>query len=117
MFVVLDGAIGKRRNAFTVMISTAGHDRTTLLGKQYEYGRKVASGEISDDTFLFEWYEAPDDLTDLDDPEVWEEAVRCANPALAEAEFLRLDYIRSRFDGAGTISSAGHCGRGDRRRF
>jgi phage terminase large subunit-like protein len=103
VFTILDGAIGKRRNAFTVGISTAGHDQTSLLGKQYAYGKKVASGEIVDDAFLFEWYEAPDHLTDLDDPEVWDEAVRWANPALAEADFLTRDYIRSRFDGAQAI--------------
>jgi len=103
VFTVLDGAIGKRRNAFTVMISTAGHDRGSLLAKQYDYGKKVASGEVIDDAFLFEWYEAPDHLTDLDDPGVWEEAVRRANPALAEADFLRLDYVRSRYDGAQAI--------------
>ncbi len=102
-FLVLDGAIGKRRNAFTVCISTAGYELDSLLGRMYERGKKVASGEVTDDAFLFEWYEAPEHLTDLEDPETWKEAVWWANPALAEAEFLRADYVRSRFDGAQTI--------------
>jgi phage terminase large subunit-like protein len=101
--MVLDGAIGKRWNAMTIGISTAGHDANSLLGRQYAYGIKVVTGEVIDDAFLFEWFEAPEHLTDPDDPEVWELAVRAANPALAEASFLREDYIRSRFDGAQAI--------------
>ena len=111
VFDVLDGAIGKRRNAFTVGISTAGSDLETLLGRMYVRGKAIASGEIIDDGTLFEWYETPDDveipekIKTAADLKQWRKAIRFANPALApgEGDFLTESYIRSRFDGAQQI--------------
>ena len=49
-------------------ISTAGATKDSLLGRLYEHGRKVADGTITDDRFLFIWWEASDgwDLTSRD---------------------------------------------------
>lgn len=112
VFDVLDGAIGKRQNAFTTVISTAGTDKKSKLGTMYTRGMAIAKGELIDDQTLFEWYEAPDELAEKvpeviespEDYENWLTAVLWANPALAEkAGFLFENYIRSRFDGAQMI--------------
>lgn len=110
VFDVLDGSIGKRRNAFTVGISTAGSNvRDTLLGKMYTRGVMLAKGELVDDETLFEWYEIPETM---DVPEVirteldlqqWREAIAWSNPALVDGGFISESYIRSRFDGAQAI--------------
>lgn len=80
--------------------STAGLD-TTAYGKQrQDYGRRVASGEIADDDYLFVCYEAPQDtvLEELTE----DQAValgRAANPAwgntVLEREF-RSDFRESK---------------------
>jgi phage terminase large subunit-like protein len=103
-FRIVDGAIAKRAQGFTLAISTAGIDNDELeLKKLYDYGRRVAAGEVVDDEFLFEWYEAPEGL-DLDDPDQWLEAVLAANPAAGD--FNSIENIRSRFDGAQAIPRA-----------
>lgn len=94
VFMVVDGAIAKRRNAFTLGISTAGVKSESLLLSLYEHGVEVAQGSKVDDSFLFEWYEAEEGL-DLDDPEQWEQAVRQANPAADD--FLDVENVRHRF--------------------
>lgn len=98
VWLVLEGAVTKRRNAFALAISTAGADGDdSPLQEMYEHGKRVASGEVTDDEFLFEWYEAPAGL-DLEDSEQWLAAVLAANPAAGD--FLAIESIRSRFDGA-----------------
>lgn len=94
VYLIADGAIAKRKNAFSFAISTAGVRGSSLLERLYEEGKKVASGELVDDTYLFEWWEAPDSL-DLDDEQDWLEAVYCANPAAGD--FNDIEQIRSRF--------------------
>ena len=97
MYLVVDGAIAKRENAFTMGISTAGvlSNPPSLLQELYEHGVKVATGEVVDDQFLFEWYEADPDL-DLDDPDQWLEAVMQANPAAGD--FVSIENLRYRFE-------------------
>lgn len=98
VFMIVEGAIAKRADAFTLSISTAGFDDDDLLVKQqYDYGVKLASGEVVDDETLFVWWEASESW-DLDDPEQWAAAVREANPAVDD--FCRMEAIKSRFDGA-----------------
>ena len=109
VFDILDGSIGKRRDAFTVGISTAGSDPETLLGRMYARGKALHSGELVDDATLFEWYETPENVevpqvirTDADLAQ-WRKAIRYANPALTDGGFLHESYVRSRFDGAQAI--------------
>ena len=60
---VMSLAMGARREPMLVAITTAGV-KTDSTGKDsvcyqmYEYGKKVASGEIDDPTFFFAWWEA-----------------------------------------------------------
>lgn len=109
VWLVVSGAVAKRRNGFTLGISTAGvNGNDSPLEALYEYGVKVAQGVIQDDAFLFESYEAPDGL-DLDDPDQWLEAVLAANPGANPAAceddgdfkgrkpFVDVEAIRYRF--------------------
>lgn len=81
VYIVVDGAVAKRRDAFTMAASTAGYDQETLLHDLYAHGVRVAQGVDDDPTFLFEWYEPHDDTVDWDDPAAYERAMRQANPA------------------------------------
>lgn len=95
VYLVVDGAVAKRENSFTLAISTAGVEGESLLRRLYDHGRRVASGETVDDAFLFEWYEAPEEC-DLENPDEWEMAVRAANPAAGD--FLSIDSLRHRWE-------------------
>ena len=77
--LVLGNGLAKRTDSAELNITTAGADPDTVAGRLYEYGKKVASGEVEDPSFLIHWYEAPE--VDLDDPEALREAIRVANPA------------------------------------
>jgi hypothetical protein len=102
--MILEGAL-KRRNAQSLAISTAGYDKKTILGRQYDRGVKIAQGKIRDDGTLFEWYEAPPDIEferlNLEKPDhyaTWLRGVRAANPGVGD--FAPLRFVRDRYDGA-----------------
>jgi len=78
-----------RRNPLIVSITTAGYDHDTICYKLYEYGQRVASGEVDDDTFYFKWWEPSNKECELDDRHSWYEA----NPALGS--FKRLDDMEA----------------------
>lgn len=75
---------GTRRQPLIIGITTAGWDEGSLAYRLYDYGRKVARGEIDDPTFFFRWWEPPEGA-DHRAPETWQ----AANPALGG--FLKLD--------------------------
>jgi len=77
-WTILRNGLRKRRGRI-VGISTAGWNLESLLGGLYEYGCKVASGELIDPQFFFYWREASDHW-DLEDPEQLLAAIREANP-------------------------------------
>lgn len=73
---VMSLATGARVEPIMVGITTAGvrYDSSgsdSLCFTMYEYGKQVASGEVSDPTFYFAWWEAPEG-SDHRDPAVWE---------------------------------------------
>lgn len=83
---ILTNGTGARRQPMVLQISTAGHDKQTILGRQYDYGRKVESGELQDRRYFFRWWQAPEEL-DYRDPAAW----RAANPSFGvtvDAEFF-----------------------------
>lgn len=84
---VLTNGTGARRQPMVFQITTAGFDvEGTICGKQYEYGKRVQSGEVDDPRFYFHWQEAPQDC-DHRDPEMW----KLANPSygvLVHQEFF-----------------------------
>lgn len=101
VFRVVSGAVAKRKDAFILAISTAGIDDEELeLKIRYDYGVKVASGEVIDDAFLMVWYEA-DSTLDLDDPLQRLEAIYQANPAAGIFNYI--EGIQARFNGAAAI--------------
>lgn len=73
---VLTNGTGARRQPMVLQITTAGYDLDgTVCGRQYQYGKRVAAGEVDDPRYFFHWNEAPEGA-DHRDPEVW----RAANP-------------------------------------
>lgn len=85
LFDVMSLAMGARGNLATLIaISTAGV-RTDQTGKDsicyslYQYGQRVARGEVDDSTFFMAAWEAPVEL-DHRDPKTWE----LANPGYGD---------------------------------
>lgn len=81
---VLQEGKGARREPLLIGITTAGarSDRLgydSLAYRLYQHGCRVASGEVTDDTFYFAWWEPLlGDQADWTDPATWAEA----NPGL-----------------------------------
>jgi phage terminase large subunit-like protein len=84
LYDVMSLAMGARSDPLMLSITTAGvkSDRSggdsTCYGL-YQYGEKVASGEVDDPSLFMSWWGAPDGA-DHRDPEVW----RAANPGYAD---------------------------------
>jgi phage terminase large subunit-like protein len=92
---------GDRPESLVLGITTAGGNTDTLLGRLYEHGKRVATGEIDDPQFGFWWWEAkPED--DPTDPDVWKRA----NPNLAQG-LLDEDDFTSAISSAGSAGFAG----------
>lgn len=78
LYNVMSLAMGARRNPLLVAITTAGvkSDRSggdSICYRQYQYGEKIASGELDDDSFFLAWWGA-DDNDDYKDPAIWAKA-------------------------------------------
>ena len=92
LYDVFSLAMGNRGGlAQMVAVTTAGLKSDISGGESvayqlYQYGKKVASGEVVDPSFFMAWWEAPE-RSKHDDPEAW----RIANPGfddlVAEKDF------------------------------
>lgn len=85
LYNVLSLGSGARVDPLLLSITTAGvrydrFGRDTLAHRMYQHGRKVASGEVEDPSFLFAWWEAASADADHTDPETW----RQANPGFGD---------------------------------
>ena len=79
--LVLENGLSKRADAWSLSITTAGNPKVKSVAlQQYEYGRKVESGEVDDPGFLFVWREPKVNIDDLNSREALELAVEQANP-------------------------------------
>jgi phage terminase large subunit-like protein len=85
MFDVMSLSMAARGNkAHMVAITTAGV-RTDSTGRDsvcfdlYQYGQKVARGEVDDPSFWMGWWEAPEEL-DHKEPETW----KLSNPGFGD---------------------------------
>jgi phage terminase large subunit-like protein len=72
-------AQGARRSPIMIGITTAGvrydsSGQDSLCYTMYEYGKKVASGEVSDPSFFFAWWEPKDPNADHRAESTWQEA-------------------------------------------
>lgn len=90
-----------RPESLVVGITTAGGNTDTLLGRLYEHGKRVASGEVDDPQFGFWSWEASAEA-DPTDPDVW----RAANPNLAEGLLDEADF-EAAIAAAGSAGFAG----------
>lgn len=96
--LVLSNGLAKRTDTLELNITTAGADlHGSVAGKLYQYGKLLASGEVEDESFLFQWYEASPEW-DLEDDEELLAAIAEANPApwidhKRIADRLRIDRI------------------------
>jgi len=89
LYVALNTGSAMRLEPLTVVISTAGYDLDSPLGKLYQIGRKVQSGEIDDPSFGMTWYgPKEDEVFEITDESVWERF----NPSW---ELMNLDEFRS----------------------
>lgn len=78
LFDVMSLAMGARIEPMLVAITTAGvksdnSGKDSICFSLYEYGKRVASGEVDDPTFFFAWWEANND-NDYRDVNSWREA-------------------------------------------
>lgn len=91
---VMSLATGARPDPMLIAITTAGQ-RMDRMGKQticyelYQYGVRVAAGEVHDPSFFFAWWEPRDPAADWRDPKVWAEA----NPGFGD--LVRIDDFES----------------------
>lgn len=84
---VLDTATGARRQPLGLMISTAGFDKMSPLGEEYEYGTRVLADPSMDQHYYAFIAEAAES-DPWDDERTW----RKANPAAGE--FRNLEELR-----------------------
>ena len=92
--LVLENGLAKRADSWSLSITTAGNPRVESVARQqYEYGKRVATGEIDDPGLLFVWNEATVPLEDLSDPDRLEEAVRQVN----SESWKRVDDLLRRY--------------------
>lgn len=79
LYDVLSLSMGARKEGLLVAITTAGV-KTDSTGKDsicyqlYEYGKKVALGEVIDPSFFFAWWEPKNPDANYRDPKTWEES-------------------------------------------
>lgn len=70
VFDVIDSAMSKRPDSLLFVITTAGFDTSGIGYSQSVYAKKVASNDVSDETF-FSFVSCPDEDDDPFDPAVW----------------------------------------------
>lgn len=91
LFDVMSLAMGARREPLLVAITTAGvkvdpTGKDSLCYQLYEYGKRVASGEVKDPSFYFAWWEANPDA-DFRTKEAWASANPGFNDIVAADDF------------------------------
>ncbi len=79
--LVLSNGCAKRPGSLELNLTTPGVDKDTLAGRLHDYGLRVNSGELADDSFLHVWFGCEPDRFDLDTPEGLRAAIRAANPS------------------------------------
>ena len=86
---VLSLAMGARVDPIMVGITTAGvkqdsSGRDSLCYSMYQYGQRIAAGEVEDPAFYMAWWEPRDPQADHRDPATWREA----NPGIGDISDL-----------------------------
>ena len=92
--LVLEGGLSKRQDSWSLSITTAGNPKVESVAlSHYEYGKRVAAGELDDPGFLFVWREPTVNVDQLQDEDVRLGAVESANPE----PWKRLDDLGRRY--------------------
>lgn len=89
---VLKGMGASRAEALNFRVSTAGADPESYGRRRYDFGKKVAAGEVSSITTFFKAYEAPQNASDdelLTNEELWKMANPCWNRTIDPEELRR----------------------------
>ena len=72
LFDALTLGSATRSQPLAIVISTAGYDLESPLGRLWRYGTKVKNGEVDDPSFGMTWWgPADNEEYDAHDPEVW----------------------------------------------
>src|SRR5262249_41776817 len=88
LFRALTTAFGATKDPLTIMITTAGWDRTSVCWDEWQYARGVRDGTIDDPDYLPILYESdPDD--DWRSEETWRKVM----PALGD--FCELEFVQA----------------------
>lgn len=91
---VMAQAMGARAEPLMLGITTAGNKYGSMDGSEslayrlYEYGIRVANGEVDDPTFFFCWYEPTNPEADHHNRETWIEANPGFGDFVAEKDFV-----------------------------
>lgn len=93
VFEVITSGMSKRKDSLTMCITTAGDDTQSVGYFQTEYAKKVATGQVEDDSFFSAVYTLDDD-DDWADEKVWIKA----NPGLGGS--VDLDSLRAKVEKA-----------------
>ncbi|PIT43397.1 terminase [Snodgrassella alvi] len=96
VFEMLKAGTKSRKNPLILAITNSGADKHSPCWEYHEYGVKVASGEIIDDSF-FSYICSLDEGDDpLEDESCW-----CkSNPSLQESDLPGMKYLRGQIIGA-----------------
>jgi phage terminase large subunit-like protein len=89
---VMQLASGARREPMMVGITTAGlktqtNGQDSLAYSMYQYGSKVASGEVVDPSFFFAWWQPSSVEADYRDEQTWREANPGFDDIVSKADF------------------------------
>lgn len=79
--LVLENGLSKRKDAWSLQITTAGNPKVDSVAlTTYRYGKRVAAGEIDDPSLLFTWREPTVSIDRLNDPATLTATVAEVNP-------------------------------------
>lgn len=88
LFDVFSLAMGARKSAQMIAITTAGvkADNTgndSIAYNLYNYGKRIANGEVEDDTFMMAWWEGREDVAHTEESNWYD-----SNPGLGDISSL-----------------------------
>lgn len=84
-----------RRNPLWLMITTAGSDKETICGREYDYAKKVLKKEVVDPTYLPIIYEVPENA-DWTDKNLWPMALPLLKSGHHELKRYEADFVKAR---------------------
>ena len=90
VYDVIDSGMSKRKDSLLIIITTAGFDESGIGYSQSNYAKKIASGELEDDTY----FSAPYCLEETDNPKDETTWIK-ANPNLGVS--VDLTNLRAKF--------------------